>query len=68
MQGLTIRQYLIGKKAAAKMIKFLRTQQMERRLKELAKKSKKRQDFTRSLLDKIMKTKLTTVPIQNKLD
>jgi hypothetical protein len=68
MQGLTIRQYLIGKKAAAKMIKFLRTQQMERRLKDLAKKSKKRQDFTRSLLDKIMKTKLTTVPIQNKLD
>ncbi len=57
MQGLTIRQFLIGKKAAAKMIKFLRDQQMEKRLKELAKKSKKRQDFTRSLLDKIMKTK-----------
>ena len=57
MQGLTIRQFLIGKKAAFKMIKFLRDQQMEKRLKELAKKSKKRQDFTRSLLDKIMKTK-----------
>jgi hypothetical protein len=57
MQGLTIRQFLIGKKAAVKMIKFLRDQQMEKRLKELAKKSKKRQDFTRSLLDKIMKTK-----------
>jgi DNA topoisomerase IA len=48
---------LIGKKAAAKLIKYLRTQQMERRLKELAKKSRKRQDFTRSLLDKIMKNK-----------
>lgn len=57
MQGLTIRQFLIGKKAAFKMIKFLRDQQMEKRLKELAKKSKKRQDFTRSLLDRIMKTK-----------
>lgn len=57
MQGLTIRQFLIGKKAAVKMIKFIRDQQMEKRLKELAKKSKKRQDFTRSLLDRIMKKK-----------
>jgi len=48
---------LIGKKAAAELIKFLRSKQMEKRLNDLAKKSKKRQDFTRSLLDKIMKNK-----------
>lgn len=57
MHGLTIRQYLIGKKAAAKMIKFLRMQQQEKMLKELAKKSTKRQNFTRALLDKMMKTR-----------